>query len=81
VVDLPAHLTVTKLTADDIVECCLCVKKMKLRDMRNHVGKHILLVMRNIDENVALKPGVKVCILHFVFKKFLVMLNLVAGRC
>ena len=61
-VDLPAHLTVTKLTADNIIECRLCEKKMKLRDMRNHVGKHILLAMRNVNENVALRPRVKVCI-------------------
>lgn len=69
-VDLPAHLTVTKLTADDIIECRLCEKKMKLRDMRNHVGKHILvlLAMRNVDENVALRPGVKVCILCVVLR-------------
>ena len=59
-VDLPAHLTITKLTADDIIECRLCAKKMKLRDMRNHVGKHVLFAMRNIDENLALRPGVKV---------------------
>ena len=49
--------------ADDIIECRLCGKKMKLRDMRNHVGKHVLLAMRSIDENVELRPGVKVCML------------------
>ena len=52
-------------------------EKMKLRDMRNHVGKHILLAMRNVDENVALRPGVKVCISCVVIS----CLNEVAGRC
>jgi len=60
VVDLPSYLTVNKLGGETVVECCLCGEKMKLRDMRNHVGRHILLALRDIDENVALKPGMKV---------------------
>ena len=62
--DLPAHLTITKLKADDVIECHRCEKQFKLCDMRNHVGKHILFAMQNIDENVSLRPGAKVCRLY-----------------
>ena len=48
---------------------------MKPRDMRNHVGKRILLAMRDIDKRVAQRSGVKVCILRVVFRRFPVMLN------
>ena len=48
---------------------------MKLRGMGNNVGKHLLLAMRNIDKNVALRPGVELCMSHVVCNFFLVMLN------
>jgi hypothetical protein len=60
VLDLPAHLTVEKLGGDTVIECCVCPKEMKLRDMRNHVGKHILFALRGVDENVELKPGINI---------------------
>jgi hypothetical protein len=60
VLDLPAHLTVTKLTGDTAVKCHLCGKEMKLKEMRSHVGRHIIVALRGVDENVYLLPGVKV---------------------
>jgi hypothetical protein len=36
--------------------------------MRNHVGKHVLFAIRNIDENVSLRPGAKVGILYLCLK-------------
>ena len=66
--DLPSSSPTSSLDDLDVQECtgtmvacCLWDGKMKLRDMRNHVGKHILLALRDIDENVVLKPGMKVC--------------------
>lgn len=58
--DLPAHLTVTKLSSDAVVECSLCGETKKLADMRKHVGVHILRSLREIDESSKLKPGVTV---------------------
>jgi hypothetical protein len=57
VTDLPEHLTVKKLDGDDEVECFLCAKpkKLKLRDMRKHVGKHVLLAFRDISEHSSIK--------------------------
>ena len=59
--DLPVHLTVKKLTGEDEIECLLChnetSKKFKLKDMRSHVGKHILFEFRNIAQFSTLKPG------------------------
>ena len=48
--DLPTHLTVKKLAGEDDIQCLLCdsSKKFKLKDMRNHVGKHILFDFRNL---------------------------------
>jgi hypothetical protein len=57
---LPAYLTVKRLEADDEVECFLCIKKLKLKDMRKHVGKHILFAFRGIPDPLPLKPGVEV---------------------
>ena len=57
---LPAHLTVMKLKADDLIECHLCEKQCRLHDMQNHVGKDILFSMWNIDEKVLLRLGAKV---------------------
>jgi len=60
VVELPAYLTAVKLTGDNKIECTLCRDKLLLKDMRNHVGKHVLFSLRGTDENINFKPGVKV---------------------
>ena len=60
VVELPAYLTAIKLTGEDRVECSLCGAALALKDMHNHMGKHILLLMHGADENVDLRPGVKI---------------------
>jgi hypothetical protein len=49
-----------KLTGDTAIKCHLCGKEMKLKDMRTHVGRHIILAIRGVDENVYLLPGAKV---------------------
>jgi len=59
-VKLPAYLTAIKLTGKDRIECSLCGAALALKDMHNHMGKHILLLMCGADENVDLRPGVKV---------------------
>ena len=58
--DLLAHLTITKLTGDTAIKCHLCGNETKLKDMQTHVGKHIILTLQGIDENVYLLPGTKV---------------------
>jgi len=62
VVELPAHLTVVKLKGDQKIDCLLCGEKRSLKDMRSHVGQHVLFAMRDIDEDINLKPGMKVYI-------------------
>jgi hypothetical protein len=49
-----------KLTGDNAIKCHLCGKEMKLKEMRSHVGRHIILVLRGVDEKLYLLPGVKV---------------------
>ncbi|KAJ2936419.1 hypothetical protein H1R20_g673, partial [Candolleomyces eurysporus] len=49
----------SKMGGNDVVECAQCHEKCKLRMMRNHVGKHILLSLRNIFDG-SLQDGVKV---------------------
>jgi hypothetical protein len=60
--DLPAHLTVKKLAGEDEIECHLCQssKKLKLKDMRGHVGKHILFKYRNLEQFSTLAKGVEI---------------------
>jgi hypothetical protein len=60
ILDLPAHLTITKLSGDTTIRCHLCGKEVKLKDMRNHVGRHIIFALRGVDENIHLLPGAKV---------------------
>jgi hypothetical protein len=60
ITDLPVHLTVKKLDGDDLVDCFLCVKQLKLRNMRRHVGQHILFAFRGIADKASLKPGMEV---------------------
>jgi hypothetical protein len=59
ITDLPAHLTVIKLQGDEQVECHFCNASTKLKDMRNHVGKHILCAFRGV-EDPSLKASISV---------------------
>ncbi|KAH9856505.1 hypothetical protein C2E23DRAFT_721964 [Lenzites betulinus] len=60
--DVPAHLTVEKLSAASVVPCLLCGEKMSLLKMRNHTGQHILWSLRGIsDEASVLDVGVEPC--------------------
>jgi len=58
ITDLPAHLTVETLSADDEVQCHFCTQSTKLKNMRNHVGKHTILLAKHAkDGSDILKPG------------------------
>ncbi|KAF8884807.1 hypothetical protein BD779DRAFT_1442856, partial [Infundibulicybe gibba] len=58
--DLPECITTKKISTGDQVDCFLCGKKSKLKAMRDHVGRHILRALREIDESSELKPGMMV---------------------
>ena len=45
-VPIPKVLTVGQKKAADKLRCYLCGKTVQLRDMRSHVGRHILLSLR-----------------------------------
>ncbi|KAJ3532202.1 hypothetical protein NMY22_g7837 [Coprinellus aureogranulatus] len=52
-------LRLEKLAGDAAVECLLCGKECKLRSMRSHVGKHLLLAQRRVPDKT-LKQDAKV---------------------
>ena len=60
IVELPAHLTVIKLKGDTKIQCLLCGAERYLKDMRSHMGQHVLFSMRGVKEDINLKPGMKV---------------------
>jgi hypothetical protein len=60
ITDLPAHLTAKKLDGDDQVECFMCDKRLRLKNMRKHVGQHILFAFRGMSDKLPLKPGMHV---------------------
>ncbi|KAJ8516432.1 hypothetical protein ONZ45_g6259 [Pleurotus djamor] len=45
----PPILVTRKLAPEEAVRCMLCGKELKLKDMRNHVGHHILRHFRGTD--------------------------------
>jgi hypothetical protein len=49
-----------KLMGDTAIKCHLCGKEMKLKDMWTHVGRHIILAIQGVDENVYLLLVAKV---------------------
>ncbi|EIW60546.1 uncharacterized protein TRAVEDRAFT_45796 [Trametes versicolor FP-101664 SS1] len=56
--NLPDDLRVQKLDKDAQIACLLCTKTIKLRDMRSHVGTHILRSQVGISEPLLTrKPG------------------------
>jgi hypothetical protein len=80
VLKLPAHLTITMLKADNVTVCCLCKGQFKPHDMRNHGGKHVLFAMLDINENVSLRLGARVCILYLHLKDWLLQ-HVTCGFC
>ncbi|KAJ6603661.1 hypothetical protein B0H10DRAFT_2315727 [Mycena sp. CBHHK59/15] len=62
--NLPPHLApMPKLSAKSIVDCLICGKNCSLNKMRKHVGGHILLSLRGVEEPgpVIRKVGVNLC--------------------
>ncbi|KAJ7691246.1 hypothetical protein B0H14DRAFT_2242564, partial [Mycena olivaceomarginata] len=60
--ELPAHLRGAKKCANNKIECEICGIEKKLREMRNHVARHILLCMRGVMETNLIKPvGLNPC--------------------
>ena len=60
---LPFNIRVNRLDPAAMVPCHLCPQSLKLRDMRNHVSKHILKALRDCQDT--LKEGIVVCSYHF----------------
>jgi hypothetical protein len=58
---LPPHLSFDALNPDTFTECPLCARKLRIRDLRNHVGKHIILDLRNQPDS-SLKNSIEVII-------------------
>lgn len=48
--DLPPQLNIVKLDGKTEVKCYLCSKVFHLKDMRNHVGIHLLKAFRQVDD-------------------------------
>lgn len=58
--DVPESLSVEKLSGTAMVPCFLCGDTMALSRMRNHIGHHILLSMRDIEDDKDLLQDVSV---------------------
>lgn len=52
VTSLPVHLTISKHAGDDQVECLLCNKKTKVKNLRKHVGRHLLRNLRGKNDKL-----------------------------
>lgn len=48
--DLPPQLNIVKIDGKVDVKCYLCSKVFQLKDMRNHVGIHLLKAFRQLDD-------------------------------
>ena len=59
-VDLPPQLNTIKLDGKAEVKCYLCSKVIHLKDMRNHVGVHLLKAFCRVDDPL-LDENVEVC--------------------
>jgi len=66
---LPLQLSVNASNPDAFAECLLCTRKLRIRDLRNHVGKHIILDLRN-HPDPSLKDSIEVIVFSFFFEKF-----------
>ncbi|KAF8150234.1 hypothetical protein B0H34DRAFT_667193 [Crassisporium funariophilum] len=56
VVNLPPEINLAKKDGKDEIECFICAAKTQLRNMRKHVGKHILLALRRFQDR-SVKAG------------------------
>jgi len=60
--DSDIRLPTGRKDGDDIISCHICQKSLPLKDMRNHVGQHILLSLRSCeDKNATQEIGVNPC--------------------
>ena len=48
ILDVPTWLTIEKKTGSDVAPCLICGSKEAVKNMRNHVGHHILYAMRGV---------------------------------
>ena len=58
--DLPPQLNIVKIDGKVDVKCYLCSKVFQLKDMRNHVGIHLLKAFRQLDDPLLDENG-QVC--------------------
>lgn len=53
---IPSDVRVKKLDKDTMVNCDICTKTHRLRNLRNHVGYHILRAKFNLTEKDLKQP-------------------------
>jgi hypothetical protein len=63
---LPAPLTLVKLTGNTKVDCFICQKKYLLRNMRNHVGIHLLKARYKLRKQ-EIKVAYQFINFHFIY--------------
>ena len=57
--DVPPHLATDKPENGKVeVSCYLCLQRVPLSRMRNHVGQHILFSMRDVPDEIDLHQEV-----------------------
>jgi hypothetical protein len=70
---LPINIQTSRFDPMSIVPCHLCPQSLKLRDMRNHVGKHVLKALRDcydtLTEGVVVS-GTYRSVVSFIFDVF-----------
>ena len=64
--DLPPQLNIVKLDGKAEVKCYLCSRVFLLKDMRNHVGVHLLKAFHQVDDPLLDVKNVEVCKLLFI---------------
>ncbi|KAI0368713.1 hypothetical protein BV20DRAFT_998002 [Pilatotrama ljubarskyi] len=58
--NVPEHLTGERLGSNSLIPCLLCGERVALSKMRNHVGHHILWVMRGVSDSSELLEEVSI---------------------
>lgn len=53
---IPDDVRVKQLDKDATVNCLQCAKTFRLKNLRNHVGQHILRAQFNIEETHLKQP-------------------------
>lgn len=66
IVNLPLQINLVKLEGKDEAECLLCGAEVYVKDMRKHVGNHLLLDLHEVEDG-SLKDGIEVCQLFYSF--------------